>query len=169
MGLNAGLLLELIHASLQRPRQPEVVEHPRMQPLRPVPDSIQRLLGDAAHLLQLRPERRVGGRMPPRPSQHRANRGEDLPEVVVQLARERALQILLHPHHPLRQCPQLRVQPFDGQERAAVGRHHPSAESRGDDEDHADQEENLASDPIVNRAVGLRGLLLHLIVGDQEL
>ncbi len=151
VGLDAGLLLELLDASLERARQAEVVEHARMQPLRSVTNAIERLLRDAADLLELGSEWRVGGRVTAQPPEQRADRGQDLPEVVVELAGERALNVLLDPQHPLRECPKLRVERFDRQEGAAIRGHDPGAQPGGDDQDHPDQHQDLAADAIVDR------------------
>ena len=114
-------------------------------------------------------ERRVGGRVTPEPPEQGADRGQDLAEVVVELACERALHVLLDPQHPLRQRPQLGVERLDGQEGPPVRGHDPRAQPRSDDQDHPHQHQDLAPDAIVDGAIGARRLLLDLIVGDQEL
>ena len=93
---DAGLALELLDAHLEGALEPEVVQQSRVQPLRPGADPIERLLGNRAHTVQLGGKRARRRDLPPRASEQRADGGHDLAEVVVQLARDRALHVFLH-------------------------------------------------------------------------
>ena len=108
----------------------EVVEDPGVQPLRLRADLVERLLRDAAHLLELDDQRRSAAGLPLRAAEQRADGREDLAEVVVQLARERLLQVFLHPQHPPRQVAQLRADVRRLLEGAPVRRRRPRRRRR---------------------------------------
>ena len=61
-----------------------------MQRLRQAADVVERRLRDLADLAQLGPQRRAVRRVSAGAAEHRAHRGQDLAELVVQLARDLA-------------------------------------------------------------------------------
>ena len=87
----------------------------------------------------------------------------------MQLARDRPLHVFLHAQRAPRQRAQLLAHVRDFLERASIRRDEPRAGERRDEQEPADEEQDFASDSIVDVPVGAGRFLLDLIVDDEEL
>src|ERR1700746_631952 len=79
---DAGLFSELSDVPLQRFLEPVIVEDRGMQRLRQTAQSLQRRLRNLAHLRQLDAECGIRWKMLSGAAQHRADRRQDLAELV---------------------------------------------------------------------------------------
>ena len=84
----AELLLDGAEIPVERALEPQLLEDRRMQRLRQAAHVVQRPLGHLANLAQVGAQRRLGGRLLLGPAEHRSDGGQNLADLVVQLARE---------------------------------------------------------------------------------
>ena len=119
--------------------------------------------------LELGRERRVSGDVPPGAAEERADGGDDLAEVVVQLARDRPLHVFLDAQRPPRQRSKLAGDGGDLGEGATVRGDDPGADAGSHEQQGEDEQQDLAPDLVVDGAVGRGRLFLPAVVDDEEL
>src|SRR5262249_46272407 len=102
-------------------------------------------------------------------AEERADRGDDLAEVVVQLTRHRSLQILLQAQRVPGERPKLLADDAHFLERPTGLYDDTPARGRKQDDLDAGERTHVAGHAIVDAAVGRRGQLLRVNVRDEEL
>src|SRR5262249_51461636 len=132
------------------------------------PDIIERRLSDLPDLAQLGPQRRSLWSVLAGPAEHRAHRGEHLSELVVQLSGDLPQGGLARRDELLRELAAFRRQARKSGEQVSIRPDEIEARERDHDEGCAEKDEDLALNLCVDVLDAPGGLLLALVVLDQQ-
>src|SRR6266581_3022196 len=140
----------------------------RVKRLRKSPDVIQGRLRDLLHFLQIVAQRRSFRDVFAGTAQHRPDRGQDLPEFIVELAGNVAQRRFLRGDQFLRQLAALFGKLRQARKNLANTANQIQARQNDSDESRREEEIELALHAIVNMRNPYRGLLLAFVVFHQQ-